>query len=281
MADRPRISFLESKANELRKNILTMIHEAKSGHPGGALSIADIVTALYFDEMRIDPENPKWPDRDRLVLSKGHTCPVVYAALAMRGYFDFDHIHTLRKLDSILQGHPDMKKTPGLDMTSGSLGQGLSAGVGMALGAKLDKLPSRVFVILGDGEVQEGQVWEAAMTAAKYKLDNLVAVVDCNNLQVDGFCSEIMPVEPLDKKWAAFGWEVIKIDGHDMEQVVAALAQARQAEGKPVCILAKTVKGKGVSYMENVCEWHGIAPDQEQYVCAMAELEKCTGGKGR
>lgn len=281
MADKTRISFLESKANELRKNILTMIHEAKSGHPGGALSIADIVTVLYFDEMRIEPENPKWPERDRLVLSKGHTCPVVYAALAMRGYFDFDHIHSLRKLDSILQGHPDMKKTPGLDMTSGSLGQGLSAGVGMALGAKLDKLPSRVFVILGDGEVQEGQVWEAAMTAAKYKLDNLVAVVDCNNLQVDGFCSEIMPVEPLDKKWAAFGWEVIKIDGHDMEQVVAALAQARQTEGKPVCILAKTVKGKGVSYMENVCEWHGIAPDHEQYVRAMSELEKCTGGKGR
>lgn len=281
MADKSRIPYLESKANELRKNIITMIHEAKSGHPGGALSITDVVTALYFDEMRIDPTNPKWPERDRLILSKGHTCPVVYAALAMRGYFEFDHIHTLRKLGSILQGHPDMKRTPGLDMTSGSLGQGLSAGVGMALGAKLDKLPSRVFVILGDGEVQEGQVWEAAMTAAKYKLDNLVAIVDCNNLQVDGFCSDIMPVEPLDKKWAAFGWEVIKIDGHDMEQVVAALARTKKVKGKPTCILAKTVKGKGVSYMENICEWHGIAPDVEQYNCAMHELEKCTGGNGR
>lgn len=280
MAEKSRISFLKSKANELRKNIITMIHEAKSGHPGGALSIADVVTALYFDEMHIDPANPKWPERDRLILSKGHTCPVVYAALAMRGYYKLDHIHTLRKLGSILQGHPDMKKTPGLDMTSGSLGQGLSAGVGMAIGAKLDKLPSRVFVILGDGEIQEGQVWEAAMTAAKYKLNNLVAIVDCNNLQVDGFCSEIMPVEPLDKKWEAFGWEVIKIDGHDMEQVVAALAQAKKS-GKPVCILATTVKGKGVSYMENVCEWHGIAPDAEQYRCAMNELEECTGGKAR
>lgn len=278
MADKSRVAFLEKKANELRANIITMIHEAKSGHPGGALSIADIVTALYFDEMRIDPANPGWRERDRLILSKGHTCPVVYAALAMRGYYALDHIHTLRKLGSILQGHPDMKKTPGLDMTSGSLGQGLSAGVGMAIGAKLDKLPSRVFVILGDGEIQEGQVWEAAMSAAKYKLDNLVAIVDCNNLQVDGFCTDIMPVEPLDKKWAAFGWEVIMIDGHDMSEVLAAFAKAKKTQGRPTCILAKTVKGKGVSYMENVCEWHGIAPDAEQYRSAMDELE---GGNGR
>lgn len=277
MEKKSAIPYLESKANELRKNILTMIHEANSGHPGGALSIADVVTALYFHEMHIDPANPQWPDRDRLVLSKGHTCPVIYAALAMRGYFELDHIHTLRKLGSILQGHPDMKKTPGLDMTSGSLGQGLSAGVGMAIGAKLDNLPSRTFVILGDGEVQEGQVWEAAMTAAKYKLNNLVAIVDCNNLQVDGFCSDIMPVEPLDSKWEAFGWEVIKIDGHDMEQILAALDQAKKGEGRPVCILATTVKGKGVSYMENICEWHGVAPDADQYRCAIKELENYGG----
>lgn len=277
MEKKSAIPYLESKANELRKNILTMIHEANSGHPGGALSIADVVTALYFHEMHIDPANPQWPDRDRLVLSKGHTCPVIYAALAMRGYFELDHIHTLRKLGSILQGHPDMKKTPGLDMTSGSLGQGLSAGVGMAIGAKLDNLPSRTFVILGDGEVQEGQVWEAAMTAAKYKLNNLVAIVDCNNLQVDGFCSDIMPVEPLDSKWEAFGWEVIKIDGHDMEQILAALDQAKKVEGRPVCILATTVKGKGVSYMENICEWHGVAPDADQYRCAIKELENYGG----
>lgn len=278
MAEKSEITYLEEKATALRQNILTMIHGAKSGHPGGALSIADIVTALYFKEMRIDPANPKWRERDRLILSKGHCCPVVYAALAMRGYYGMEHIHTLRKLGSILQGHPDMKKTPGLDMTTGSLGQGLSAGVGMAIGAKFDRLPSRVYVILGDGEVQEGQVWEAAMTAAKYKLDNLVAIVDCNNLQVDGFCTDIMPIEPLDKKWEAFGWEVILIDGHDMAKIVEAFKWARKIKGKPVCILAKTVKGRGVSYMENICDWHGMAPNDEQYRCAIGELEKCRGG---
>lgn len=273
-----KICYLESKANELRETVLTMIYEAKSGHPGGSLSISDVVTALYFDEARVDPSNPKWPERDRIVLSKGHCCPVIYGALAMKEYFDFDEIYKLRKIGSILQGHPDMKKTPGIDITSGSLGQGLSVSVGMALGAKRDNLPTRVYTILGDGEIQEGQVWEAAMAASKYKLDNMVAIVDCNNLQVDGCCSDIMPVEPLDAKWTSFGWEVITIDGHDMGQILDAFAKAKQIQGKPVCILAKTVKGKGVSYMENVCDWHGKAPNKEEYTTALNEL-KCVGGK--
>lgn len=267
-----KVQYLEEKARELRKNIITMIHEANSGHPGGALSAADIMTVLYFDEMRLKPEEPKWKERDRLVLSKGHTCPVVYAALAMKGFYDFDVIHTLRKMGSILQGHPCMKKVPGLDMTTGSLGQGLSAGAGMAFGAKHDKLDSRVYVILGDGEIQEGQVWEAAMTAAKFKLDNLIAFVDANELQVDGRCSEVMPVEPIDRKWEAFGWEVLKIDGHSIPEILQALDAAKKVKGKPVCIIARTVKGKGVSYMEDACEWHGMAPNKEQYEIAMKEL---------
>lgn len=273
-----KISYLETKARELRETILTMIYEAKSGHPGGSLSMADVVTALYFDEARLDPANPGWPERDRIVLSKGHCCPVIYGALAMKKYFDFDEIRKLRKIGSMLQGHPDMKKTPGIDITSGSLGQGLSVAVGMAIGAKEDKLSSRVYVILGDGETQEGQVWEAAMAAVKYKLDNIVAIVDCNNLQVDGCCSDIMPVEPLDEKWASFGWEIIKIDGHDMGQILDGFEQAKQVKGRPVCILAQTVKGKGVSYMENVCDWHGKAPNKEEYASALDELKKCAGG---
>jgi transketolase len=278
MSTQEKIEFLEGKATELRKNLLTMIHEAKSGHPGGSLSISDVVTVLYYDEANIDPANPNLTDRDRIVLSKGHCCPVIYTALAMKGYFDFKHIHTLRKIGSILQGHPDMKKTPGIDMTSGSLGQGLSVGVGMAVGAKYDKLPSRVYVILGDGELQEGQNWEAAMSAAKYKLDNLVAIVDCNNLQVDGFCDEIMPIDPLNEKWKAFGWEVIEADGHDMAKILDAFEQAKQIKNKPVCILFSTIKGKGVSYMENVCDWHGKSPDEKEYCCAIDELGQCIGG---
>ena len=269
-----KIKYLEEKAKELRCTILTMIHEAKSGHPGGALSAADFVTALYFDELNVKPEDPDWAQRDRVVLSKGHTCPVIYSALALRGFYDYEIIHTLRQIGSILQGHPDMKKVPGLDMTTGSLGQGLSAGAGMAFGVKKNGYDSRVYVILGDGEIQEGQVWEAAMTAAKYKLDNLVAFVDSNNLQVDGTCCTIMPVEPLDKKWEAFGWEVIKINGNDMGEIVDALAKARTIKDKPVCIIGKTKKGKGVSYMEDVCVWHGVAPNVEEYKQAMQELGK-------
>lgn len=267
------VAMLQEKAREMRCNIISMIHTAKSGHPGGALSATDIMTVLYWDELNVRPDEPKWPQRDRVILSKGHTCPVIYAALAMKGFFDISVLQTLRKMGSILQGHPDMKKVPGLDMTSGSLGQGLSIGVGMALGAKADQLKSRVYVLLGDGEIQEGQVWEAAMSAAKYKLDNLVAIVDINNLQVDGFCSDIMPVEPLDKKWEAFGWEVIRIDGHDIPQILDAFANARKISGRPVCILATTVKGKGVDYMENVCEWHGMAPSDEQCDTALCQLK--------
>lgn len=267
-----KIKFLNEKAKELRKNILTMIYEAQSGHPGGALSAADIVTALYYDELNIDPNNPKMPDRDRVVLSKGHSCPVLYAVLAMKGYYDMDVLHTLRKIGSILQGHPDMKKVPGIDMTTGSLGQGLSAGAGMALGLKRDKLSSRVYVILGDGELQEGQVWEAAMLAAKYQLDNLVAIVDYNNLQIDGRCDEVMPIEPLDKKWESFGWKVIKIDGHDMGQILDVFEKARTVKCQPICIIAKTVKGKGVCFMENQCDWHGTAPNECQYADGIQEL---------
>lgn len=270
-----KIIFLNEKSKELRKNILTMIYEAQSGHPGGSLSAADIVTALYYDELNIDPNNPKMPDRDRVVLSKGHSCPVLYAVLAMKGYYDMDVLHTLRKIGSILQGHPDMRKVPGIDMTTGSLGQGLSAGAGMALGLKKDKLSSRVYVILGDGELQEGQIWEAAMLAAKYQLDNLVAIVDYNNLQIDGRCDEVMPIEPLDKKWESFGWRVIKIDGHDMSQILDAFEKARTIECQPVCIIAKTVKGKGVCFMENQCDWHGTAPNECQYADGIKEL---TGG---
>lgn len=269
-----KIRYLEQKAKELRRTILTMIYEAQSGHPGGSLSAADYVTALYYDELNIDPLNPKMPERDRVILSKGHSCPVLYSVLAMKGYYDFDVIHTLRKLGSILQGHPDMKKVPGIDMTTGSLGQGLSAGVGMALGLKADGLKSRVYVILGDGEIQEGQVWEAAMLAAKYKLDNIVAIVDFNNLQIDGTCEEVMPIEPIDKKWESFGWKVIKTDGHNMEQILDAYAKAREVRDQPVCIIAKTAKGKGVSFMENQCDWHGTAPDRTQYDEAMKELSE-------
>ena len=266
------ISFLKEKAKEIRKSIVSMITEAKSGHPGGSLSATDILTALYFSEMNVDPTNPKMEGRDRFVLSKGHAAPAIYATLAEKGYFSKDELMTLRKFGSRLQGHPDMKKLPGIEISTGSLGQGLSVANGMALNAKIFDENYRTYVVLGDGEIQEGQIWEAAMTAAHYKLDNLCAFLDSNNLQIDGNVSEIMGVEPLDKKWEAFGWNVIKIDGHDFEQILSALAKARECKAKPTMIIAKTIKGKGVSFMENVCGFHGVAPTLEELERALAEL---------
>ena len=266
------ISFLKEKAKEIRKSIVSMITEAKSGHPGGSLSATDILTALYFSEMNVDPTNPKMEGRDRFVLSKGHAAPAIYATLAEKGYFSKDELMTLRKFGSRLQGHPDMKKLPGIEISTGSLGQGLSVANGMALNAKIFNENYRTYVVLGDGEIQEGQIWEAAMTAAHYKLDNLCAFLDSNNLQIDGNVSEIMGVEPLDKKWEAFGWNVIKIDGHDFEQILSALDKAREYKGKPTMIIAKTIKGKGVSFMENVCGFHGVAPTLEELERALAEL---------
>ena len=266
------ISFLKEKAKEIRKSIVSMITEAKSGHPGGSLSATDILTALYFSEMNVDPTNPKMEGRDRFVLSKGHAAPAIYATLAEKGYFSKDELMTLRKFGSRLQGHPDMKKLPGIEISTGSLGQGLSVANGMALNAKIFDENYRTYVVLGDGEIQEGQIWEAAMTAAHYKLDNLCAFLDSNNLQIDGNVSEIMGVEPLDKKWEAFGWNVIKIDGHDFEEILSALDKAREYKGKPTMIIAKTIKGKGVSFMENVCGFHGVAPTLEELERALAEL---------
>ncbi|WP_244972878.1 transketolase [Fusobacterium necrophorum] len=249
-----------------------MICEAKSGHPGGSLSIVDILTALYYGEMKIDPTKPKMEGRDRFVLSKGHAAPALYAVLAERGYFPKEELMTLRKFGSHLQGHPDMKKVPGVEISTGSLGQGLSVANGMALNAKLFQEEYRVYVMMGDGELQEGQIWEAAMTAAHYKLDNLCAFVDVNNLQIDGSVDVVMGVEPLDKKWEAFGWNVISIDGHNFEEIFSALETAKTCKGKPTLILAKTVKGKGVSFMENVCGFHGTAPTAEEREKALAEL---------
>ena len=269
------IAALKKTANELRRNIITMIYEAQSGHPGGSLSIADFITACYWHAMNVDPAKPRWSERDRFVLSKGHTCPAQYAALAMKGFFDMSVLSTLRKEGSILQGHPDMKKCPGIDISTGSLGQGFACAVGMALAAKLDGKKYRVFCAIGDGECNEGEIWEAAGTAYKYKLDNIIAFVDWNNLQLDGTCEEIMPPIDLAKKFEAFGFEVWRIDGNDMEQVVRALDEAMAANnGLPKCIIGKTVKGKGVSYMENQCSWHGTAPNDEQYKQAMAELDR-------
>lgn len=269
------IATLKKTANELRRNIITMIYEAQSGHPGGSLSIADFITACYWHAMNVDPANPRWSERDRFVLSKGHTCPAQYAALAMKGFFDMSVLSTLRKEGSILQGHPDMKKCPGIDISTGSLGQGFACAVGMALAAKLDGKKYRVFCAIGDGECNEGEIWEAAGTAYKYKLDNVIAFVDWNNLQLDGTCEEVMPPIDLAKKFEAFGFEVWRIDGNDMEQVVRALDEAMAANnGLPKCIIGKTVKGKGVSYMENQCSWHGTAPNEEQYRQAMAELDR-------
>ena len=270
-----KILALKKRAAQLRKVALTMIYEAQSGHPGGSLSAADFVAALYFSEMRIDPKNPKWEDRDRFVLSKGHVCPIQYAALGVLGYFPEEQLHTLRKEGSILQGHPDMKKCPGIDISTGSLGQGFACGAGMALAAKRDGKDYRVFVVIGDGESQEGEIWEAAQVCNKYQLDNLVVFCDYNNLQLDGTCDEVMPVLDLAKKFEAFGFETYDINGNSMEESVATLDAIRESKnGKPKFILGRTVKGKGVSYMENVCGWHGKAPNQAEYEQAMAELEE-------
>ncbi|MBR4049069.1 MAG: transketolase [Clostridia bacterium] len=264
---------LEIKAIEVRKGIIEGTFNAKSGHPGGSLSVADIMTYLYFSHLNVDPANPKWEGRDRFVLSKGHTAPALYAALALRGFFSFDEIKLLRKPNAMLQGHPSMKSTPGVDMSTGSLGQGISTAVGMALGAKLSGDDFRVFTVLGDGEIQEGQVWEAAMYASAKGLDNLVAVVDNNNLQIDGTVEEVNSPYPIPEKFAAFGWNVIEICGNDFDEIDAAFTAAKEFKGKPTVIVAKTVKGKGVSFMENNCDWHGTAPNQEQYDKAMAELD--------
>lgn len=264
---------LSLKANIIRREVVKMIGQAGSGHPGGSLSCADIIACLFFHHLRHNPANPKWEQRDRFILSKGHACPALYAALAEAGYFPRSVLATLRKPDSILQGHPDSTKTPGVEVPSGSLGQGLSAGVGMALASKLDGDSFRVYVLLGDGELQEGLVWEAAMAAAHYKLDNLTAIVDRNGLQIDGPTEEVMCVEPLEQKWAAFGWNVIAIDGHNLEQIISALEQAGRTKGKPTVIIAHTIKGKGVSFMENVVDFHGKAPTPEQTEKALRELE--------
>ena len=272
------IADLERMAATIRCDIIEMITTAQAGHPGGSLSATDVVTALYFRVMRLDPQNPEWPDRDRFILSKGHACPVWYAALAERGYFDKAHLGTLRRLNSILQGHPDMRKTPGIDMTAGSLGQGLSVGLGMALSGKLRKKDYHVWVVIGDGETQEGSIWEAAMASANWQVDNLTAILDRNGLQNDTYVADIQPLEPLADKWRAFGWHVIEIDGHDMAQVVEALETAKTIKGKPTLILAHTVKGKGVSFMENVPEWHGKAPCIEEAECALDEIRaSCPG----
>lgn len=265
---------LQKQANEIRKGIVASVHSAKSGHPGGSLSAADIFTYLYFEEMNIDPKNPKMENRDRFVLSKGHTAPGLYAALAHRGFFPVEDLVTLRHVGSYLQGHPDMKGIPGVDMSSGSLGQGLSAAVGMAIAGKMDQKDYRVYALCGDGEIQEGQIWEAAMMAGHRKLDNLVVIVDFNGLQIDGNVTEICNPQPLDKKFEAFRFHTITIDGHDFEQIDAAFKEARETKGMPTVIIANTIKGKGVSYMEDVAGWHGVAPNDEEFAAAIEELEK-------
>ena len=265
---------LQKVANEVRKGIITSVHAAKAGHPGGSLSAADIFTYLYFEEMNVDPKDPEKADRDRFVLSKGHTAPGLYSALAQKGYFPVEDLETLRHLGSYLQGHPDMKHIPGVDMSSGSLGQGISAAVGMAIAGKMDNADYRVYTLLGDGEIQEGQVWEASMMAGFRKLDNLVVIVDNNNLQIDGAIDEVCSPYPIDKKFEAFNFHVINIDGNDFDQIDAAFKEARATKGMPTAIIAHTVKGKGVSFMENQVGWHGTAPNDEQYAVAMEDLKK-------
>lgn len=266
--------MLMKTANEVRKDIVTAVHSAKAGHPGGSLSAADIFTYLYFEEMDIDPKNPKKADRDRFVLSKGHTAPGLYSVLAERGYFPKEDLKTLRHTGSYLQGHPDMKHIPGVDMSSGSLGQGISAAVGMAISAKISNEDYRVYTLLGDGEIQEGQVWEASMLAGHRKLDNLVVIVDNNNLQIDGAIDEVNSPYPIDKKFEAFNFHVINIDGNNFDQIDAAFKEAKTVKGQPTAIIAKTLKGKGVSFMENQVGWHGKAPNDEEYKIAMEDLEK-------
>ena len=266
---------LREKAKELRKMLLTMIYKAQSGHPGGSLSATDIVASLYFHTLRVDPKNPKWEDRDRFVLSKGHVCPVLYSALIMRGFISEDTIGTLRKQGSILQGHPDMKRCPGIEISTGSLGQGISCAVGMAIAGKMDEKEYRVYTLLGDGECDEGQVWEAAQAANKYQLDNLTVIIDNNGLQNDGFAKDIMPTLDLRAKFEAFGFQAVRIDGHNVDEITAARDFMKtQKNGKPKCIVCNTVKGKGVSFMENVAIWHGLAPNDEQYAQAMEDVEE-------
>lgn len=266
------IEDLQTKAKEIRRSIVRMTGAAGSGHPGGSLSAADIMATLYFHELRLNPQEPNWSDRDRFILSKGHAAPVLYGALAEKGFFPKEELLTLRKLGSRLQGHPDLKTLPGVDMSTGSLGQGISVATGVAMAGKLDEKDYRVYALLGDGECQEGIVWEAAMAAAHYKLDNLVAFLDHNGLQIDGPTEEVMSPEPLDDKWKAFGWHVILIDGHDIASILAALDEAKNTKGRPTMIIAKTIKGKGVSFMEDQVGWHGVAPKPEQVTQALAEL---------
>ena len=270
-----QLSLLAAKARLLS---VTMVHEAASGHPGGSLSCLDILTQLYFEEMNVDPAHPQAPDRDRFVMSKGHCSPAVYSVLALRGFFPVEELKMFRRIDGHMSGHVEMKHVPGVDMSTGSLGQGISVAVGMALAAKLKNTDSRVYSILGDGEIAEGQVWEAILTASKYQLDNLCAIVDVNGLQIDGRTCDVMPTEPMDQKFESFGAHVIKIDGHDFDQIRAAFAEAKSVKGKPTVILAKTVKGKGVSYMEDNAGWHGKAPNAEQYAQAKTELDAVIAG---
>ena len=265
------VERLEEQAVQLRRDIVEMIHAAKAGHPGGSLSAVDMITALYFHVMRIDPQNPRWEDRDRFVLSKGHACPALYAALARRGFFDPKHLTTLRQYHSILQGHPDMNKTPGIDISSGSLGNGLAIGVGMAMSGRLHHQDYMTYVMLGDGEVQEGMVWEAAMAAHHHDLGNLVAIVDCNGVQINGWVNEIMTVEPLADKWRAFGWNVVEVNGHNMKDLLTVLHTAKTMR-HPTEILMRTVKGRGVSFMEDDCKWHGNSPSDEELVQAILEI---------
>lgn len=267
------IDEIQEKAKEIRKDIITEVYCAKSGHPGGSLSIADIIAVLYFDELKINEKDPKWEDRDRLILSKGHCSPALYAALAERGFFKKEELKTFRKLGSKLQGHPDLNKVQGVDMTSGSLGQGLSVANGIAIAGKMDNKDYRVYVIVGDGEIEEGQIWEAAMTSSKYKLDNLCLIIDNNNLQIDGTIEEVKSSYPIDKKFESFGFNVLKIDGNNIEDILRAFYIAKNTKHKPTCIIAKTKKGKGVSFMENKAEWHGKAPSEEEYNLAMEELK--------
>jgi transketolase len=271
-ADEQVIKELAKQARKLRKHVIEMLGEAGSGHPGGSLSAADIMTVLYWHEMNIDPARPDWPDRDRFVLSKGHAAPILYAVLAEKGYFPVEDLKTLRKIGSHLQGHPDSTKTPGVEVPTGSLGQGLSLANGMALAAKMDGRDYRVYALLGDGELEEGMVWEAAMTSAHYRLDNLVAIVDNNNLQIDGDVREVMGVDDIALRFRSFGWYALDIDGHDLSQIMAALRLARGNKGQPTVIVAHTVKGKGVSFMENQVGWHGNAPSKEQTEAALVEL---------
>lgn len=266
------VNELQKYANLIRQEVIEEVYNAKSGHPGGSLSIAEILSVLYFNQMNIDEKNPKAKERDRLVLSKGHTSPALYAALALRGFFDVKELQHFRGINSNLQGHPDMNKVPGVDASTGSLGQGLSIANGMALSSKLDKEGIRVYCICGDGEIEEGQIWEAAMTSAHYKLDNLCVIIDNNNLQIDGKVSDVMNIYPIDEKFKSFGFETINVDGHNIQELITAFEQAKKVKGKPTVIIANTIKGKGVSFMENEASWHGKAPNEEQYMQAMKEL---------